>query len=69
MTQVVVTCSPDDTIDQVMKVMTQKRIRHLPVKQGDALIGIISIGDVMKSRLSEVQLEADVLRDYARVRR
>jgi len=69
MTQVVVSCSPDDTIDQVMQVMTQKRIRHLPVKQGEALVGIISIGDVLKSRLSEIQLEADVLRDYARARR
>jgi CBS domain-containing protein len=49
--------------------MTRERIRHLPVKDGDELVGIISIGDVMKHRLDEVQLEAEVLRDYARVRR
>jgi len=69
MTKVVVVCSPDDTLNEVMGVMTRKRIRHLPVKQGSDLVGIISIGDVMKHRLSEVQLEADVLRDYARVQR
>lgn len=69
MTKVVVVCSPDDTINEVMSVMTRERIRHLPVKQGNHLVGIISIGDVLKNRLSEVQLEAEVLRDYARVRR
>jgi CBS domain-containing protein len=52
-----------------MSVMTQRRIRHLPVKEGDKLVGIISIGDVLKHRLNEIQLEADVLRDYARARR
>jgi CBS domain-containing protein len=45
--------------------MTQRRIRHLPVKDGAQLVGIISIGDVLKHRLGEVQLEANVLRDYA----
>jgi CBS domain-containing protein len=45
--------------------MTQRRIRHLPVKDGDKLVGVISIGDVLKQRLGEVQLEANVLRDYA----
>lgn len=69
MTEVVVACAPDDTIDEVMQTMTLKRIRHLPVKDGDKLVGIISIGDVLKSRLSEVQLEAEVLRDYARFKR
>ena len=52
-----------------MNVMTQQRIRHLPVKDGDRLVGIISIGDVLKHRLSEIQLEAEVLRDYAIARR
>ena len=47
------------------KLMTQRRIRHLPVKDGDQLVGIISIGDVLKHRLSELQVEAGVLRDYA----
>ena len=52
-------------ITDVMKLMTQRRIRHLPVKDGAQLVGIISIGDVLKHRLGEVQLEANVLRDYA----
>ncbi len=69
MTKVVVVCSPEDTIVDIMGVMTQRRIRHLPVKNGDQLIGIISIGDVLKHRLGEMQLEANVLRDYAIVRR
>ena len=65
MTKVVVVCSPADSITDVMKLMTQKRVRHLPVTDHDQLVGIISIGDVLKHRLGEVQLEADVLRDYA----
>ena len=65
MTRVVVVCSPEASITDVMKLMTQRRIRHLPVKDGDQLVGIISIGDVLKHRLSEVELEANVLRDYA----
>lgn len=69
MTKVVVVCSPDDPINDVMGVMTQKRIRHLPVKDGDDLVGLISIGDVLKLRLSEMKLEADVLLDYVRVQR
>lgn len=69
MTKVVIACSADDKINDVMGVMTQRRIRHLPVKDGDRLIGMISIGDVLKHRLSEIQLETEVLRDYARVRR
>jgi CBS domain-containing protein len=65
MTKVVLVCSPEDSITDVMKLMTQRRIRHLPVKDGAHLVGIISIGDVLKHRLGEVQLEANVLRDYA----
>jgi CBS domain-containing protein len=64
MTQAV-SCSPDDSITHVMKIMTQRRIRHLPVQQGDQLVGIISIGDVLKHRLDELELEANVMRDYA----
>jgi signal-transduction protein with cAMP-binding, CBS, and nucleotidyltransferase domain len=48
-----------------MQVMTQKRIRHLPVKDGNRLIGLVSIGDVLKHRVGEIQMEANVLRDYA----
>ena len=65
MTKAVIVCSPEDSVTDVMKLMTQRRIRHLPVKDGDQLVGIISIGDVLKHRLSELQVEAEVLRDYA----
>jgi CBS domain-containing protein len=65
MTKVVIVCSPEDSVTDVMKLMTERRTRHLPVKDGDRLVGIISIGDVLKHRLGEMQLEANVLRDYA----
>jgi CBS domain-containing protein len=65
MTKAVIVCSPEDSITDMMKLMTQRRIRHLPVKDGDQLVGIISIGDVLKHRLGELQAEAEVLRDYA----
>ena len=58
-------CSPEDSVTDVMKLMTMRRIRHVPVKDGDQLVGIISIGDVLKHRLGELEVEADVLRDYA----
>ena len=69
MTKAVIVCTPEDSIAEVMNVMTQQRIRHLPVKDGEQLIGIISIGDVLKNRLGEMQLEANVLRDIAIARR
>jgi CBS domain-containing protein len=69
MTRLVILCTPEDTIAEVMTVMTQRRIRHLPVKDGGQLVGIISIGDVLKHRLGEMQLEANVLRDVAIARR
>jgi len=65
MTKSVVTCSPEDTIAHVARVMTQRRIRHLPVTEGRKLVGIVSVGDVVKHRLDELELEANVLRDYA----
>ena len=49
----------------VEALMTQKRIRHLPVVNGDRLVGIVSIGDVVKNRLDDMEMEANVLRDYA----
>lgn len=61
----VIVCAPEDSIVKVMKLMSRERIRHIPVKSGGRLVGIVSIGDVLKYRLGEVQLEADVLRDYA----
>ena len=63
MTRNVVTCGPDDTVKHLMAEMTRRRVRHLPVVVGDRLVGIVSIGDVVKSRLGEVELEADVLRE------
>jgi CBS domain-containing protein len=65
MTKAVVVCSPEDSITDMMGLMTRRRIRHVPVKDGDQLVGIIIIGDILKHRLGELQLEADVLRDYA----
>lgn len=69
MTETVVTCAPEDTVATVAKVMTQRRIRHLPVVVEGKLVGLVSIGDVLKHRLDEVQLEANVLRDFALARK
>lgn len=63
MTHHVVTCGQEDGVKQAMAVMTQRRIRHLPVVEDGRMVGIISIGDVVKNRLEEVELEANVLRD------
>jgi CBS domain-containing protein len=63
MTRVVLTCSPHDTVKQVMSVMTLRHIRHLPVVEDGVLRGIVSIGDVVKFRLDEIETEAGVLRD------
>ena len=65
MTGAVVTCTASDSLSQVAKVMTQRRIRHLPVTDNGNLIGLVSIGDVLKNRIDEVVLEANVLRDVA----
>ena len=65
MTRSVVTANADDSIRDVMNIMTRKRIRHLPVTDGNQLLGIISVGDIVKHRLNEMQLETNVLRDYA----
>lgn len=63
MTKAVITCSPRAAIFETMRTMTQRRIRHLPVVDEGHLVGIITSGDVLKHRLEEVQLEANVLRD------
>ena len=65
MSKAVITCSPEARIVDVARIMTEKRLRHLPVKDGNRLVGVISIGDVLKHRLEEVQLESRVLRDIA----
>jgi len=58
-------CAPQDSIRDVMAEMTRSRNRHLPVVDGGALCGLISLGDVVKHRLEELELEASVLRDVA----
>ena len=62
-------CSPQDTITHVMAEMTRTRHRHLPVVEGGTLRGIVSIGDVVKNRLEELELETAVLRDAYITRR
>ena len=64
MTRAVVTCAPDNTIDEIMEEMTRRRFRHLPVLDGERLVGIISIGDVVKNRVEELAAEGDMLRSY-----
>ena len=64
MTRDVVTCSSEDRVNDLMKKMTAGRFRHLPVVDDGSLTGIISIGDVVKSRLEELEAEASQLRDY-----
>jgi len=64
-----VTCRPEDPLRHVMTLMTQQRTRHLPVYAGEALVGIISIGDVVKGLVEELEIEVGVLRDVARARR
>jgi CBS domain-containing protein len=64
MTAEVVTCSPDDGIGQLMHTMTERRFRHLPVVEDGKMIGIISIGDVVKHRLQELETETHLLHDY-----
>jgi CBS domain-containing protein len=65
MTSRVVACSPKDDLDWIGQVMTDNRIRHLPVVNGDELTGLISVGDVVKIRLDEMSLEVRLLRDTA----
>ncbi len=60
----VVTCTRADDIAHLMETMTERRIRHLPVVENDVLIGIFSIGDVVKYRIQETEYEAKALREY-----
>ncbi len=64
MTADVITVSPRETVVDALGNMTRRRIRHLPVVDGDKLIGIISIGDLVKSRIEEAEREAASLKDY-----
>ena len=64
----ILTCRSSDRIDAVLATMTMSRIRHLPVVEDSELKGIVSIGDLVKHRLDEKELEASVLRDIQRMR-
>ncbi len=63
MTTSVATCSPEDGVEKVMLEMTELRARHFPVVDGGRLVGIVTMGDVVKNRLDQVELEKNVLRD------
>jgi CBS domain-containing protein len=64
MTKTVVCCAPEDTVASTMALMTQRRFRHLPVRSNGRIIGMISIGDVVKRRVEDAEREAESLRDY-----
>ena len=64
MTRNVVTCDPGDTVGELMAEMTNRRIRHFPVVSEGRLCGIVSIGDLVKNRLDEVEFEAKSLRSF-----
>jgi len=64
MTRAVVSCTEADTLDTLMATMTAGRFRHIPVIENDTLAGIVSIGDVVKHRVAEVEMEASAMRSY-----
>lgn len=64
MTSRVITVGPDDTVDRCMQIVTEHRIRHLPVLEGDRVVGVISIGDLVKAVIEDQQLELDQLQRY-----
>jgi len=64
MTSKVVTCTGETSINDVMELMTEQKFRHIPVVEGGSLVGIISIGDVVKLRVEEVEAEAQAIREY-----
>ena len=64
MTSDVRICEPDDTLDELMGVMTEFRVRHVPVLDGDILVGVLSIGDAVKSRMDQLEFERDQLTHY-----
>jgi CBS domain-containing protein len=66
MTRDVATCGEDDTVASIMERMTAGRFRHMPVVANGRLVGLISIGDVVKQRVEEVEGESEAMRDYIR---
>jgi CBS domain-containing protein len=66
MTRSVETCAPADTVASLMERMTEGKFRHLPVVEKGRLAGLVSIGDVVKQRVEEIEHESEALRDYIR---
>ena len=64
MTRKVITCRPADTVAAIMEKMTEGKFRHLPVVEESKVVGLISIGDVVKRRVMEYEREQEALRDY-----
>lgn len=64
MTTDLVRCAPGDSVVGLMAKMTGRRVRHLPVYDGDDLVGLVSIGDAVKNRIEEIESEAEALREY-----
>jgi CBS domain-containing protein len=68
MTDDVVTCTPADSTEQLMALVTERRIRHVPVVDDDRLAGVVSIGDIVAARVRELEDEAQLLHDYISAR-
>ncbi|HKJ51739.1 MAG TPA: CBS domain-containing protein [Gammaproteobacteria bacterium] len=64
MTRNLIRCSSGDSVNEAMAMMTDRRVRHLPVFDDEQLVGFISIGDLVKCRITEVQAEAEAMREY-----
>lgn len=66
MTREVVTCGPNDSVASLMEHMTVGKFRHMPVVENGQLLGLVSIGDVVKQRVGEIEQESEAMRDYIR---
>jgi CBS domain-containing protein len=64
MTEKVITCSGHSAIQEVMELMTEGKFRHVPVVEGGRLVGLVSIGDIVKHRLAEMEAESQAMREY-----
>lgn len=64
MTTLVATCSPNDSVDSLTRLMTENRVRHVPVMESGRLVGIVSIGDVVKTRMEELEAQQEHLEAY-----
>lgn len=64
MTRELITASPDDTVASIMSIMTERRIRHVPIVQDRHVVGVVSIGDVVKARIDDAEMEVESLRGF-----